>query len=374
MPSSKALFIGLMSGTSMDGIDAVVVDFSNNRPHLLATHLEPIPNRLRQNLRQLAQPGDDGIDQVGAADIEMGCLLAKAVNSLLSSNGISSGDISAIGSHGQTIRHRPDNTPPFTLQIGDPNTIAQLTGITTIADFRGRDMAAGGVGAPLVPAVHVDLFQQRRSTRGVLNIGGIANITLLPAANEGGTVVGYDTGPGNTLMDSWCRQHLNQPYDVHGAWAATGRVIMPLLESMLADPYFKRPPPKSSGPEYFSPDWLQQQIERLQQPFTNQDVQATLLELTAQTVSLALQQHTIKIKELLVCGGGVHNSLLMQRLADLLQPTTVSSTATDGVEPDWLEALAFAWLACRTLNGLTGNLPAVTGAKSAVILGGIYLT
>lgn len=355
----------------MDGIDAVVVDFSNNTPHLLATHQEPIPDKLQQNLRQLTQSGDDGIDQVGTADIEMGRLLAKAVDNLLNLSGVSSGDIIAIGSHGQTIRHRPNSEIPFTLQIGDPNTIAQLTGITTIADFRGRDMAAGGEGAPLVPAVHANLFQGADLTRVILNVGGIANITLLPADKES-TVIGYDTGPGNTLMDSWCRQHINQPYDAHGAWAATGQVIAPLLESMLADPYFKRPPPKSSGPEYFSPDWLQQQIARLRPTFTNQDIQATLLELTAQTVSLALQQHTIEIKELLVCGGGVHNSLLMQRLADLLKPITVLSTADSGVEPDWLEALAFAWLAYRTVNGLTGNLPAVTGAERAVILGGIY--
>ncbi len=360
-----------MSGTSMDGIDAVVVDFSSNRPHLLATHQEPIPNRLQQNLRQLAQPGDDSIDQVGTADVEMGRLLAKAADNLLRSNSISSDEIAAIGSHGQTIRHRPDSKTPFTLQIGDPNTIAQLTGITTIADFRRRDMAAGGEGAPLVPAVHANFFQQTDSARAVLNIGGIANITLLPADEES-AVIGYDTGPGNTLMDGWCRQHINQPYDTHGAWAATGQVIEPLLENMLADPYFKRQPPKSSGPEYFSPDWLQQQIETLQQPFINQDIQATLLELTTQTVSLALQQHTFKIKELLVCGGGVHNSLLMQRLADLLKPITVSSTAESGVEPDWLEAVAFAWLAYRTLNGLTGNLPTVTGAEHTVILGGIY--
>jgi anhydro-N-acetylmuramic acid kinase len=372
MPDSKTLFIGLMSGTSMDGIDAVVVDFSSNSPHLLASHQEPIPNKLQKTLRQLAQPGDDGIDQVGAADIEIGRLLAKAVNNLLHSSGLSSDDIIAIGSHGQTIRHRPDSETPFTLQIGDPNTIAQLTGITTIADFRRRDMAAGGQGAPLVPAVHANLFQQPDCTRVVLNIGGIANITLLPADGDS-AVIGYDTGPGNTLMDSWCRQHINQPYDANGEWAASGQVIKPLLESMLADPYFKRPPPKSSGPEYFSPNWLQQQIATLQQPFTHQEIQTTLLELTAQSISQAIQQHHIEIKELLVCGGGVHNQFLMQRLAELLKPTIVSSTADSGVEPDWLEALAFAWLAYRTLNGLTGNLPDVTGADSAVVLGGIYL-
>jgi anhydro-N-acetylmuramic acid kinase len=358
-----------MSGTSMDGIDAVVVDFSSHLPHLIASHQEPIPDKLQQSLRQLAQPGDDGIDQVGVADVQMGHLLAKAVNNLLSSSNIAPSDITAIGSHGQTLRHRPNGETPFTLQVGDPNTLAQLTGITTIADFRRRDMAAGGEGAPLVPAVHANLFQQADHSRIVLNIGGIANITLLPA-DLSMPVIGYDTGPGNTLMDSWCRQHLNRPFDKHGNWASIGMVQQPLLEEMLADPYFSRQPPKSSGPEYFSPAWLQQKIAA--SSLSSQDIQATLLELTAQSITQAIQRHNIEIKEVLVCGGGVHNQHLMQRLTALLKPIKVHSTATAGVEPDWLEALAFAWLAQRTLSGLTGNLPDVTGADKTVILGGIY--
>jgi len=355
----------------MDGIDAVVVDFSGDRPHLIASHQEPIPDQLHQSLRQLAQSDDDGVDQVGVADVQMGHLLAKAVNNLLQSSNITASEITAIGSHGQTIRHRPDGETPFTLQIGDPNTLSQLTGITTIADFRRRDIAAGGEGAPLVPAVHANLFRQADRSRIILNIGGIANITLLPAELNL-PVIGYDTGPGNTLMDSWCQQHLNRPFDKHGNWASIGKVQQSLLEVMLTDPYFTRQPPKSSGPEYFSSAWLRQKIAT--QSFSNQDVQATLLELTAQSIAQAIQGHNIEIKEVLVCGGGVHNQHLMQRLTTLLKPINVHSTAAVGVEPDWLEALAFAWLAYRTLNGFTGNLPDVTGADKAVILGGIYPT
>ena len=369
MPAPKALFIGLMSGTSMDGVDTVLVDFGSGTPHLLASHQEPIPDKLQQILRQLAQPGDDEIDQLGMADIQVGRLFAKAVDNLLKLADIPASEITAIGSHGQTVRHRPDHETPFTLQIGDPNTLAHLTGITTVADFRRRDMAAGGQGAPLVPAVHASLFQRFDHARVVLNIGGIANITLLPAASES-SVIGYDTGPGNTLMDYWSRQHLDSAFDNNGNWAAKGHLIQPLLEQMLSDPYFTLPPPKSTGPEYFSPNWLQKHLPSC--PLSAQDVQATLLELTAHSITHAIHHHDIGIKEVLVCGGGIHNQQLMHRLATLLAPITVRNTTEVGVEPDWVEALAFAWLARRTLKGLSGNLPDVTGANEAVVLGGIY--
>ncbi|MCF6282801.1 MAG: anhydro-N-acetylmuramic acid kinase [Candidatus Polarisedimenticolaceae bacterium] len=369
MLAPKKLFIGLMSGTSMDGVDAVLVDFNSHTPSLLTAHQEPIPDDLQQRLRQLAQPGDDGVDQLGTADIQVGRLFARAVHHLLKSAKTAPEDVVAIGSHGQTVRHRPDSDTPFTLQIGDPNTLAHLTGITTVADFRRRDMAAGGEGAPLVPAIHAHLFRHTAFSRAILNIGGIANITLLPAASKA-RITGYDTGPGNTLMDYWSRQHLGKAFDNNGEWAAKGRIAQPLLELMLSDPYFTRQPPKSSGPEYFSPRWLQQHLAS--QPLAAEDVQATLLALTSHSICRAIQQHDIDIKEVLVCGGGVHNRQLMQQLAAQLKPIKLESTATAGVDPDWLEALAFAWLAKRTLNRESGNLPDVTGADRAVILGGIY--
>lgn len=365
----KELFIGLMSGTSMDGVDAVLVDFSDDSPRLITTHQEPIPDALQQRLRQLSQPGENEIDQLGEADIQLGRLFATAVNNLLYSTDVSASEVTAIGTHGQTIRHRPNSATPFTLQIGDPGTLAHLTGITTVADFRRRDIAAGGQGAPLVPALHANLFRQTDHSRIVLNIGGIANITLLPAASNL-PVTGYDTGPGNTLMDYWSRQHLGKAFDASGTWAATGRVDRTLLTEMLSDPYFTIQAPKSTGPEYFSPGWLQRYLSSQQR--SSQDVQATLLELTACSISQVVHQQPIGIKEVLVCGGGAHNLQLMSRLATLLKPITLYDTSEAGVAPDWVEALAFAWLARRTINGLTGNLPDVTGADERVILGGIY--
>lgn len=369
MPNPKALFIGLLSGTSMDGIDAVLVDFSNHPARLIATHQEPIPNALQQQLRLLSQPGSNEIDRLGEADIQLGHLFAEAVDKLLCSAKITAEEVTAIGSHGQTIRHRPDNDFPFTLQIGDPNTLAHLTGIITVADFRRRDMAAGGQGAPLVPALHAALFRKTDRSRIILNIGGIANITLLPADSDL-PVTGYDTGPGNTLMDYWSRQHLSKAFDTSGGWAATGRVDQNLLMQMLSDPYFTLTPPKSTGPEYFSPEWLLRHLSSQQR--ATQDVQATLLELTACSISQAIGQQGIEVNEVLVCGGGAHNQQLMSRLATHLKPITLHDTTEAGIEPDWVEALAFAWLARCTLNGLSGNLPEVTGADGAVILGGIY--
>ena len=363
------LFVGLMSGTSLDGIDAVLVDFAEDPPRLIETLSHPLPDALRQQLATLCQPGDDEIERMGQADIALGELFADAVQQLLRQTDIPAAEIHAIGSHGQTIRHRPD--AGFTLQIGDPNHIAQRTGITTTADFRRRDMAAGGQGAPLVPAFHAALFRSPDITRVVLNLGGMANITLLPA-NPEQPVSGFDTGPGNVLMDLWARQHLGRPLDEGGAWAASGRVDEALLARCLSDSYFRQPPPKSTGREHFNADWLATQLGESEHSPSAVDVQATLCELTAISVAEAVRQAGADIAELLVCGGGARNAHLLSRLRAHLEPMDVIPSDARGLAADWVEAVAFAWLARETLAGRPGNLPAVTGASEAVVLGAIY--
>ncbi|MFP3874877.1 MAG: anhydro-N-acetylmuramic acid kinase [Thiohalophilus sp.] len=362
-------YIGLMSGTSLDGIDAALLDFSA-APSLLAHHSQPLPDALRQQLYQLQSPGQDELTTVMRLDVELGRLFAKAVQALLKKTGLSANRIAGIGSHGQTLRHYPDGPNPSTLQIGDPNLIAELTGITTIADLRRRDMAAGGQGAPLVPAFHAALFRHSSRNRAILNIGGIANLTLLPATAKT-PITGFDSGPGNGLMDAWIEQHQQQSYDRDGEWAASGHVHPGLLERLLHDPYFARTPPKSTGREYFNLSWLQAALE----PFADlapRDVQATLCELSARSIAEALQATMQSVDEVLICGGGVHNRTLYQRLGELLTPARLASTAEAGLDPDWVEAAAFAWLARQTLAGQPGNLPSVTGASHPVVLGGIY--
>ena len=364
------LFIGLMSGTSLDSIDAVAVEVKNNDCTLIAHHSSELPPDVRQQILQLTLPGGNEIDQMGQLDLTLGRLFAKATNGLLSTSGLSRESITAIGSHGQTIRHRPEHN--FTLQIGDPNTIAELTGITTIADFRRRDMAAGGQGAPLVPAFHNTLFRSTENPRLIANIGGMSNVTLLPA-NASETVMGYDTGPGNVLLDSWIKERRGLAYDKNGEWAKSGTVHQPLLETLLKLPFFQQTPPKSTGREQFNLDWLKQQLSAVSEEIPEADVQATLLEYTARTLSDAIKQHQDGVKlEVFVCGGGAHNKFLLQRLHELMHPVNVTTTSALGVDPDWVEAIAFAWLASRTLDGLSGNLSAVTGAKGERILGGIY--
>ena len=361
-------YIGLMSGTSMDGIDAALMAFTDHSQRLAGFISRPWPRPLAQRLRSLGTPGNDEIDRLGVLDAEVADGFAAAVEALLAATAIPVAEIRAIGSHGQTIRHRPAASPPFTLQIGDPNRLAERTGITVVADFRRRDMAAGGQGAPLVPAYHAAWFRDPAEQRAILNIGGIANLTLLPA-DPTLPVTGFDTGPGNTLLDSWIRQHRGEGYDRDGSWAGSGQVDPGLLSWLLDDPYFRLQPPKSTGPEYFNLDWLQrhQRIGRL----PPQDVQATLLELTARSVADAITGGD-GVERLICCGGGVHNSALMRRLGELLPGLTVEPSGGYGVGPDQMEAAAFAWLARQTLLGLPGNLPSVTGATRAVVLGGIY--
>ena len=369
--SPQQLYIGLMSGTSADAIDAVVVDLSS-RPQLVAKHSVELPENLRQKIHAISLPGDNEIDRMGMLDVELGALFAQASLELLNNNNLVAKQIIAIGSHGQTIRHRPPGSSEgtFTLQIGDPNQIAELTGITTVADFRRRDMAAEGQGAPLVPAFHRAIFQSQNKARAIVNIGGMANITWLPTT---GTVIGFDTGPGNVLMDSWISDHLGKAYDQDGAWAAGGTINPQLLKELLAEPYFKLPAPKSTGRESFNRIWLNEKLNNQASSLEPREVQATLLELTAITIAESINNLNREPKDVFICGGGAYNSALMARLQTLLPRDTLSSTSVLGVDPKWIEAMAFAWLAQQTMNHKPGNLCAVTGAKREVILGGIYL-
>jgi anhydro-N-acetylmuramic acid kinase len=372
--SKRQLYIGLMSGTSADGIDAALVDMQSS-PRLIATCNQPFPDHLRQRIHAICQPGDDEIDRMGTLDVELGKYFAECSLELIQSAGASPKDIIAIGSHGQTIRHRPPNSSPshsgnhFTLQIGDPNLIAELTGITTVADFRRRDMAVGGQGAPLVPAFHRAIFHSLTTDRVIVNIGGMANITWLPANGE---TCGFDTGPGNVLMDIWINEHQGQGYDKGGQWAASGTVVPELLSSLLAEPFFKKPYPKSTGREDFNRQWLARHLIQSSCQAAPKDIQATLLELTARSISDSIQQLSHTPKQLLICGGGAFNDHLVGRIGYLLPECPVSTTASFGIDPQWIEAMAFAWLASQTLNHRPGNLCAVTGAKREVILGGIY--
>ena len=357
-----------MSGTSMDGVDAVLADMGPTPPRLLAALSHPLPAALAADLRRLAAGGD--VDLLGRLDVEVGRLFAGAARAVLARSGRRPEEVLVIGSHGQTVRHRPrDPVAPFTLQIGDPNTIATRTGITTVADFRRRDLALGGEGAPLVPPFHAAVFSAAEA-RAVLNLGGIANLTLLPARGDPRPVRGFDAGPANTLLDAWYRAHHPGTFDPGGAWAAGGEVIPELLDELLQAPFLRRPPPKSTGPEEFNLDWLRE--HRGVREARPGDVQRTLVEFTAVSVARALETWAPETRRVLVCGGGVHNRLLMTRIAEAVAPRPTESTAAHGVDPDWVEALAFAWLALRRLEGLPGNLPEVTGASRPACLGGIW--
>ncbi len=370
---ARELYIGLMSGTSADCIDAAVIDFAGKFPRLLASHGHPLDSDLKRLIHQLATPGDNEIDRLGVLDVKLGKAFAEAVNTLLDKAHLNINQIIAIGSHGQTIRHRPPGTleAPFTLQIADPNTIAQETGITTVADFRRRDMAAGGQGAPLAPAFHQAVFHSRNCERMVVNIGGISNITHLPRQGEAS---GYDTGPGNALMDAWILRHRGETYDRNGLWGASGDIDEDLLQELLKHPFFSEPNPKSTGREMFNLSWLDSVLSQFSgRSFSAEDVQATLQELTAKTIADGIEvMKTESNLEIFICGGGAHNRQLMSRLQRLLLPNPVADTASVGLPADWVEAAAFAWLARQNLKRGSGNLRRVTGATKEVILGGIY--
>jgi anhydro-N-acetylmuramic acid kinase len=361
-------FIGLMSGTSMDGIDAALVDLSGSQPRLLASLVLPWPEAERSALQALATSGHCSLETLGRLDAAAGERFAEAALVLLQQAGLTPDQVTAIGSHGQTLHHAPDGPDGFSLQIGDPSRIAERTGITTVADFRRRDIAAGGQGAPLVPAFHQAYLAAATESRAVLNIGGIANLTLLPALDEPS---GFDTGPGNCLMDGWIRMQLGQPYDSDGSWAAGGSVQPALLERLLQDPYFARTAPKSTGTQYFSTQWLTDHLQALP-GIAPQDVQATLAALTVQSIAQALTASQPDTRRLLVCGGGRHNATLMRSLAAALEGVIVEGSESQGLDPDHMEAMAFAWLAQQTLAGRPGNLPSATGARHPAILGAIY--
>lgn len=365
----KELFIGLMSGTSVDGIDAAVVDFSEAYPAVVATHYTPYAAELKNQILSLCQPGDNEIERLGQLDVLLGKEFATAVKQLLNHASLSPQAITAIGSHGQTIRHAPHNNHRFTLQIADPNTIAAETGITTVADFRRKDIALGGQGAPLVPAFHQHVFTRTDKNRAIVNIGGIANVTMLPQHQQD-NIIGFDLGPGNVLLDAWIKLHQDKQHDPQGEWGAQGSVQTDLLSQFLSDNFFKLSPPKSTGREHFNLAWLNQHLQH--KKIAAVDVQATLVEMTARSIIEPIRHH-FSSGEILVCGGGAHNAYLMSRLSALAQPQcSVASTQLYGLDPDWIEAMAFAWLARQTINRQPGNLPGVTGATKTAVLGGIY--
>jgi anhydro-N-acetylmuramic acid kinase len=369
---STPLFLGLISGTSADGIDAALLRF-DPVPTLLAARTFAYPEDLRTRLLALMHADSLPIDAFGELDAEVGEAFAAAAMALLANAGVAASTVAAIGSHGQTVRHRPFNLHPFTLQIGDPNRIAERTGIATVADFRRRDIAAGGQGAPLVCALHAALFASAGEARAILNLGGIANLTLL---QDGQPVRGFDTGPANCLLDGWAQRHLGQSHDLGGEFAASGEANSELLDELLADGYFARPLPKSTGREHFHQDWLDQRLA-LHAGLPPADVQATLLELSACSIAAALAQHAPDTRRVIACGGGVHNRRLMQRLSECLpaqlgEPCVLETTAAHGLDPDFVEATAFAWLARQTLAGLPGNCVEVTGACAPRVLGAVY--
>lgn len=360
-----ARYIGVMSGTSLDGLDIALIE-QTGHTRLLGTHYTSMPESLHNDLLSLCSSGADEIARAAIAQNQWVRLAAVGINTLLEAHHLKPCDIHAIGSHGQTVRHEPARG--FTVQIDNPALLAELTGITVVADFRRRDVAAGGQGAPLVPAFHEALFGTDDAPRAVLNVGGFSNLSLIQA---GQPVSGFDSGPGNVLLDAWIQHKRQLPFDRDGAWAASGVVNEPLLKAVLADPFFSGRGPKSTGREVFNLEWLLRHLAELP-AIAEQDVQATLLELTARSIAQSLQAAQARTHALLVCGGGAHNGALMTRLAALLPNTQVDSTAAAGVDPDWVEAMAFAWLAHCCLAGIAANRPSVTGAEGLRVLGAIY--
>lgn len=368
--SASPLYIGIMSGTSLDGIDVSLVSTDHQRFQVKANYFQAYPSALKTALLRLHEPSENELERTQLMANTLAKHYAQAVLTLLAQENITASAIHAIGCHGQTIRHRPQfgDGIGFTLQIGNAALLAELTGITVVADFRSRDIAAGGQGAPLVPAFHQSVFGSAQHNRVIANIGGIANLTYLSRSGE---VLGFDSGPGNMLLDSWTKLHTGKDYDANGAWAATGQVHPSLLHQMLSAPYFALPPPKSTGRDLFNDAWLSQQIANFK--LTPQDIARTLVALTAHSLQLAMTQHGPDVDEVYLCGGGARNALLVQDLTDLLgNAMTVANTDTLGVGVDWVEAAAFAWLAQQTMAQRPSNLPAVTGAIGPRILGAIY--
>lgn len=365
----QSRYIGVMSGTSLDGVDIALIDISDNTISLILGDYYPIPQQLKNDLIYICEQKQSTLQKLGEIDHQLGELYSTSINNFIFKNQIDKNKIIAIGCHGQTIYHSPNGNHPFTMQIGDANIIAAKTNITTVADFRRKDMAFGGQGAPLVPAFHQAIFAHPNKNRVILNIGGISNITVL-IPNQ--SVIGYDTGPGNVLLDGWITACLNLPYDKDANWAKKGEVNQILLERLLNEDYFKQPYPKSTGRELFNMAWLKQKLLKFNGSVV--DIQATLVEFTVKSIVNELQNLPLNHLpyELFVCGGGAKNPLIMQRLQQLLPNWFVSTTDTQGVSSDYMEAMAFGWLAYCRLNNLPSNIPSVTGATQSVSLGVIY--
>lgn len=364
------LYIGLMSGTSLDGVDGVLADFSRGTLQVMGHASAPFAAELRSDLLALNTPGANELHRAALAANALVRVYARVVRDLLQSSGLAASSIAAIGAHGQTVRHRPQEFDGigYTLQLSQPALLAELTGIDVVADFRSRDVAAGGQGAPLAPFFHQAVFGHAGEAVGVLNIGGISNLTLLRAD---GKMVGFDCGPGNSLMDSWCAQHQGIAFDADGSWAASGQPTAPLLQALLAESYFGKAPPKSTGRDLFNPEWLHSHLRK----FSNVapvDVQATLAELTASACSADVLRHQPGLRRLIVCGGGALNGHLMRRLQALLPGVQLLSSAEAGLPPLQVEATAFAWLARKAVRREKLELESTTGAKGARVLGCIY--
>jgi len=387
MTKPDELYIGLMSGTSIDGVDVALVRFSGTQCELLDFYNHPIKSQIKKSLGKISSPVSDSnpvfdssndvenrIELLSKLDTVMGEIFADAVNQLLKINRLDANKITAIGSHGQTVRHRPNNKQPFTLQIGNPNIIAEKTKIRTIADFRRMDIAVGGQGAPLAPAFHNAVLRSQVEERIILNLGGVANITFL-AKDANVEVLGFDTGPANTLLDAWYKKHhpnSQQDFDRDSQFAQRGEVHQLLLERLLGDPYFQLDYPKSTGREYFCLNWLEMHLSEINFTSKPEDIQRTLLALTVQSVCNAIKSTPFKTDQIFACGGGMHNDFLLALLSKKLK-LKVLKTNDVGVDGDYLEAMTFAWLAKRRIEKLPGNLPSVTGASRAKILGAIYL-
>jgi len=362
--NNAELYVGIMSGTSLDGIDAALLDLSSSTPLLLATHYQAYPDTLKDTLLALHQPAHNELHHTQLVANELARYYADTTLALLHSAKVTPQQVRAIGCHGQTIRHRPEDG--YTVQLGNAALLAELSSVTVVNDFRSRDIAAGGQGAPLVPAFHHKMLRHSGTHRVIVNIGGISNLTNLAPDQP---TSGFDCGPGNLLMDAWVKRHFGQSYDKDGAWAASGNVIPALLQALLDEPFFHAAPPKSCGRDLFNMQWLEQHLHGDDPPA---DVQATLLELTGHAISAAIKKHCAGATEVYLCGGGAHNLALLNCLKQMLPDCQIQLTDHLGIKADWLEAIAFAWLAQQTIQGQCANLPEATGARHPCILGAIY--
>jgi len=372
------LYIGLMSGTSIDGIDAALIDLSNHQFKLVANLYQPYPDAVKTSLSNIIQNKQFSAADYASLDSELAMLNANAVNTLIKNSKCDSNKIKAIGYHGQTIFHEPEGKNPNSIQLGDPNVLAANTDITVVADFRRMDMAVGGQGAPLAPGFHQFLFQETSQTKSqhsaILNVGGIANLTILPAESQQ-PITGFDTGPGNCLLDEWIQQENNQPFDKNGDWARQGKLNEDVLTVLLNDPYFLKCPPKSTGREYFNLAWISERCKQKNidtASLSAQDIQTTLASLSAITIARAVAEHAPQTQQVYVCGGGAHNQFLLELLQAQLGDVSLATTSELGLDPDWVEACAFGWLAQQRINNNPANVPSVTGASKPVVLGVVY--